>query len=446
MKIVVYNYTDPLLDKMPDLSIWGWEIDKIYQDIGKRNELEKLILNAQIESINYLLVFNLVELGDSLAEVVNNIKKIEQLNIEIIALNQEYKTSDFQIITDETTKQKLNQIWLDINQTHLQRKLKQSHAKNRLKILPPPGKAPYGYSRGKDSYIINRATAPIIRAFFDRFLIYASIRDSVRFLAQKYNKKITPSTASYWLTNPVYRGDLRYQNQQIISDTHTPIISREEAAQIDRILKSHRRVKPRSASADYCLAGLVECSQCRSKFKVTSVTQKYQKKKYLYLTPINCSQQKRCKSITYSLILAQVISNICDKFKLIENNIQTPDLELIQQSITTAINKKIEIINSLDNLVSSNILDTQTASLRNYQLQTEIAELKTKLAQLPPNNLETIAKTLSLEQFWYDLSEAERRFYLREFIQSINIHLPQKSSDQHNLNLDLYFANPRLNC
>ena len=45
MKIVVYNYTDPLLDKMPDLSIWGWEIDKIYQDIGKRNELEKHILN-----------------------------------------------------------------------------------------------------------------------------------------------------------------------------------------------------------------------------------------------------------------------------------------------------------------------------------------------------------------------------------------------------------------
>ena len=445
MKIVVYTYTDPLLDKMPDLSIWGWEIDKIYQDIGKREELNQFIFDAQIENIDYLLVFNLAELGDSISDVVNNINKIEQLGIEIIALNQDYKTSDFQTITEENTKQKLNQIWLEINQNHQQRKLRKSHAKNRLKILPPPGKAPYGYSRGKDSYIINRATAPIVKAFFDRFLLYASIRDSVRFLAQKYNKKITPATARYWLTNPVYRGDLRYQNQQIISDTHTPIISREEAAQIERILKSHSRVKPRSASANYCLAGLVKCSQCQSNFKITSVTQRYKKKKYLYLTPINCPEEKRCKSLAYNTVLDEVLSNICDKFKLIETNVKTPDIELIKQSITAEINQKKDIINSLDNLIATDILDQQTASIRNYQLQTEISQLKTKLAQLPPNNLETIAKTLSLKQFWYDLSEEERRFYLREFIQSIKINPFHQSQNKCDLNLDLYFSNPILN-
>ena len=80
MKIVVYTYTEPLLDKMPDLSIWGWEIDKIYQDIGKRKELNQLLLDTQAKNIDYLLVFNLAELGDSLSEVVHNIKKIEQLD------------------------------------------------------------------------------------------------------------------------------------------------------------------------------------------------------------------------------------------------------------------------------------------------------------------------------------------------------------------------------
>ena len=31
MKIVVYIYTDPLLDTVPNQGDWGWEIDKIYE-------------------------------------------------------------------------------------------------------------------------------------------------------------------------------------------------------------------------------------------------------------------------------------------------------------------------------------------------------------------------------------------------------------------------------
>ncbi len=51
----------------------------------------------------------------------------------------------------------------------------------------------------------------------------------------------------------------RNQNGQILSDTHTPIISREEAAQIDRLLRRNRRLPPRTASANRSLAGLVSC-------------------------------------------------------------------------------------------------------------------------------------------------------------------------------------------
>ncbi len=438
--IVAYTYVEPILDKVLDASIWGWEIDKIYQDIGDRQQLHQLINDIQTQPIDYLLIFNLFELGNKLAQVIENIKIIEQLNVEIIALNQDYSTSKFKAITDEQTKAEYNQLWLDIEQIYQRRKLKISHAQNRLKVLPPPGKAPYGYVRGKESYLIDKATAPIARAFFERFLLYASVRDCVRFLATKYKKKIVVSTANYWLTNPVYQGDLRYKNQQIICDTHTPIISREEAAQIKRILKSHSRVKPRSASANYCLAGLVKCSKCQSNFKITSVTQKYKKQKYLYLTSTNCQQEKSCKSIDYEQVLNAVITSICQQFKLIETNNQIPDIELIKQGIQQQIKQKIDIIDSLNNLVKTQILDEQTAQLRNYQLQTQVSQLKTKLVGLPPNNLETIAKTLSLEQFWYDLSEQEKRFYLREFVRSININNSSIATKEFDLSLDLYFT------
>ncbi|MCY7278155.1 MAG: recombinase family protein, partial [Phormidesmis sp. CAN_BIN44] len=56
-----------------------------------------------------------------------------------------------------------------------------------------------------------------------------------------------------------------------------------------------------------------------------------------------------------------------------------------------------------------------------YTLRTEIAQLQDKLAQLPPANLRAIAQTVSIPQFWLDLSEPERRFYFREFIRQIDL-------------------------
>jgi hypothetical protein len=72
-------------------------------------------------------------------------------------------------------------------------------------------------------------------------------------------------------------------------------------------------------------------------------------------------------------------------------------------------------------LVTAGILDNTTADLRTYTLRSEIAELEQQRSQLPPANLPEIAQTLSIPQFWQDLSEAERRVYLREFIRQIQL-------------------------
>ena len=49
------------------------------------------------------------------------------------------------------------------------------------------------------------------------------MRGAVRYLAQKYSKKISVSTGRRWLTNPVYRGDTAYHNDEVVSNTHLPI-------------------------------------------------------------------------------------------------------------------------------------------------------------------------------------------------------------------------------
>ncbi|MFM8008854.1 MAG: recombinase family protein, partial [Dolichospermum sp.] len=71
MRVIVYTYIDPLLDVLPTHSDWGWEVDKIYEDLGKRTQLQQLLTDCQTstKTVNYLLVRRLEELGDTLTEV-----------------------------------------------------------------------------------------------------------------------------------------------------------------------------------------------------------------------------------------------------------------------------------------------------------------------------------------------------------------------------------------
>ena len=426
MKIIAYLYTDPLLESPVDPEIWGLEVDRVYHDLGGRTQLEQLLADCSAESPHYLLIQRLEVLGDTLEEISSRLNQLESLGIEVIATEQAYHSS--QLTTDSThIRANLFQLLGEIQQYQRSRRIRQGHARNRLKALPPPGKAPYGYRRGKDRYIIDRSTAPVVKDFFEKFLLYGSLRGAVRYLEKKYSKKISVSTGRRWLTNPIYRGDLAYQNGEVISDTHSPILDREEAAQIDRLLRRNRRLPPRTASAPRSLAGLVACGECQSHMTVTSVTRPRCDKEYLYLRPISCPKRPKCRAIAYEQVLQSTIQTICQELPLAVAGLKSPNLDGVKQSLSSQIANKQEILAQLPTLTASGVLDQQTTDLRTYKLRTEISQLRSRLATLPPVNLQAIAQTVSIPQFWSDLSEAERRFYFREFIRQIEITRPDQT-------------------
>lgn len=427
MKVVAYLYSDPLLEATPDPTLWGWEIDEIYQDLAtekrERPQLQDLLQNG--ESVSHLVIHRLEDLGDSVEEVRDRLTQLESLNIELIAIESSQNLhADFFAFVQE----------LEYNQHS--RRIRQGHARNRVKTLAPPGKAPYGYRRSRNRYIIDRSTAPVVKEFFERFLLYGSLRGAVRFLEKKYGKKISASTGQRWLTNPVYRGDLEYQNGEIVADTHSAILTRDEAAQIDRLLRRNRRLPARTASAPRSLAGLVACQTCHSPMTITKVSQRKGKKEYLYLRPTQCPHQKKCKAIAYDDVLQATITQICEELPQAVSGATLPDLDRIKQGIGGAIAQKQAVLAQLPELVQTGILDRETADLRAYKLRTEMAELQGQLAQLPPVNLTSTAQTVSIPQFWLDLSESERRFYFREFIRQIEI--VRADSDWH-LRLNFIF-------
>lgn len=418
MKIIAYSYSDPLLEPKPNLTdVYSTQVDQIYQDLGKRFELQQLIKDCQVEPPDYLLIRQLEELGDSVAEVSDRISELEALGVQIIATEQAYTSS-----TQNTTLQAdLLKLLQEIQYASRSRRIRQGHAHNRISALPPPGKAPYGYRRGKEKYALDRTASPVVKDFFEQFLLYGSLRGAVRYLAQKYGKKISVSTGRRWLTNPVYRGDTAYQSGEVILNTHVPIISREEAAQVDRLLRRNRRLAPRTASAPRSLAGLVMCSECQSPMTVVSVTTRRKDKEYLYLRASLCPKRPKCRAILYEQVLEQTIATICRDLPKAVAGMNFPQLDEVKHSLTAAIATKQEILTRLPTLTAEGVLDSETAALRTYKLRTEISELQGKLATLPPVNLRSVAQAVSIPQFWLDLSESERRFYFREFIRQIEI-------------------------
>ena len=427
MKIIAYTHSVPLLESAPSEDIWGLEVDRVYRDLGEYEQLEQLIADCQLEPPSYLLIRRLEELGDGIEVISDRLDRLEALGIEIIATEQDYNSQEWHS-DRQNLKSDLGGLLQQIQANKRRSKLKQGHARNRLKILPPPGKAPYGYRRGQDKYIIDKSTAPVVKDFFERFLLFGSLRGAVRYLEKRYGKKISPSTGRNWLTNPVYRGSLKYRDNETISNTHAPIIDAEEAAQIDRLLRRDRPLPPRTASAPRSLAGLVICQQCQLKMNVVRVTQHKKKSEYLYLRCQKCPKQPKCKAIAYEEVLQQTIEKICVELPAAVAQLNLPDNSVAKSILEREITQKQQIIAQIEELLQQEILDSETFALRNYKLRGEISQIENKIARLPPGNLQAIAMAVSLPQFWLDLSETERRFYFREFIRQITVERPESQS------------------
>ncbi|MFM7383388.1 MAG: recombinase family protein, partial [Microcystaceae cyanobacterium] len=120
----------------------------------------------------------------------------------------------------------------------------------------------------------------------------------------------------------------------------------------------------------------------------------------------------------------ETIAQICQELPQAVSRFKSPNLTQITQSIQEKIAQKQQILNQLPGLIQQQILDPETAQLRAYKLQTEIAQLQQQFNQLPPGELTNLTQAIALPQFWLDLSETERRFYFREFIQQIQLIRP----------------------
>ncbi|WP_017296844.1 recombinase family protein [Nodosilinea nodulosa] len=425
MRVVAYRYrtaADLAADQPGPADELPGAVEQVYTDIALpaepeyRPERDRLLADSQTQPPDLILVDDLAALGKDPEDIQHWVQALEAIGAEVICLN------------DTPVDLASLRQGADLAARQRRRRLRQGHARSRLQALPPPGKPPYGYRRGQGRYLIDRATAPVVTAFVNEFLLYGSLRGAVRFVETKYGKRISVSTGRRWLTHPVYRGDLQYQDGNVLRDTHAAIISRDEAAQIDRLLRRNRPLPPRTAGAPRSLAGLVTCQQCQQPLTISKTAPKTaprgQAKTYLYLRPSGCPNRPRCKAIPYDEALNRIVAEICRVLPQAVAQFTTripPGTPAPSSRLQGQIDAKEAVLAQLPDLEESGILDAETAALRRYRLRGEVATLHQQLAQLPPVNLQELSQSVSIPQFWLDLSEAERRFFFREFIRDIQI-------------------------
>ncbi|MGQ9836694.1 MAG: recombinase family protein [Cyanobacteriota bacterium] len=414
MSVCSYLYTPSYaaLEEQGALWLKAQGADPVLHDWGSRIYLENLLQRITDGSVQQLLLLRLSDLGDRVDEVHKRLLQIQQAGIRL------------SLVTESGVQTPANaEAWLpllaDIPHQLQSRRLCRSQASNRLAGKPPPGPAPFGYRREGDRYVLDRKQSGIVEDFFQHFLLYGSLRQAVRFIEEKHHKRISVATGRNWLLNPVYRGDLAYTDGTTLRDTHVALLSRTEAAQIDRWLKRNQGIPRRSASAPRSLAGLVHCRSCGSSLRIVQTTPRQGKKNspsYLYL---------RCQPCRYSLnyveVLQEVIRQVCEQLPQRTQHLDESAFVQARQGIQSQIQANTDILSQLETLQGSGLIDEHSLAQRRYQLRAENALLAQKLEQLPPPNLPQIAQTLSIQPFWQDLTETERRAYLREFLRSIEV-------------------------
>ena len=433
MRIVVYSYRlsadEPLPEiELPDSGL----VQRRYCDIGGRSQLQQLLQDCSQEAVDYLLVHEFHELGETVEAIGQHLQTFEEMGVRVVATGG----TGMQTLPDDPLD-----IWECLQQLHREthrRRLRRGHQQQRLHGHPPPGKAPYGYLRGGDRYRLDRTTAPVVKAFFEHFLLYGSLRGAVRQIAQRYGKRISVTTGRRWLTSAVYRGDLAYKDGRVLSNTHVAILSRAEAAQVDRLLRRNRRLSPRTASAPRSLAGLVSCQTCGCGLTVSRVTRRHQPGEYLYLRPRACPQTPKCPGLPYDEVLRRTVERVCEDLQRLVTHLPLPDGDGRKQALQDQIFQKQGILQRLPQLLDEGILDEETLALRQYHLKAEISQCQAQLAELTPVNLQETAKTVSLPQFWWDLTETERRFYFREFVRQIYL---VQGKDSWQVQVDFSFRN-----
>lgn len=321
-----------------------------------------------------------------------------------------------------------------------------------------PGKAPYGYTRNKETghLEINPIEAVVIKEIFElcaKGLSYRKIasimREHDRYLREG---KWSDSRVFKILDNEIYIGTFYFgkfrrkkEDVIVIKNYCEPIISKELYDKTRKTLEKNKHEN--YGKHIHLFSSLVKCPCCH---KIMSSTLSYKKGKdntqreYYFLTCKN----KECegKGIYYNCdrlekTLVRILNELTIYMLNNPENIIAPknDKDKEFKRIEKSINKLKEQEKKLVDLYLSSNVDVETINNRNLMIKKELETLEDKKSKLNENDVYDVKVEL-LSEFndnnlnkyllnnelpiyrkWEKLDKTTRRYIIQKFIKSIEI-------------------------
>jgi len=437
-----------------------WAIYKIYRDegISGKNITARPAINEMIEDIKKsyvknVLIYKIDRLTRSTADLLYLINLFNENDCTFNSLNE---SIDTQSATGRMFI-KIIGIFAEFERENIAERITLGfERKTREGYSPSSRSTSYGYDRknGEDIQTINEKEAIIVKEIFDMFvnkhMSYCGIRNNLnnRNIPTKENSTWDARTITSLLKNCNYKGYVRYAYKDAkrkfeVKGLHEAIIS-EELFNEAQILaeKMSKKVYKKHPKDDHYFAGILYCGICGERLMVSGKYKTYKKDKNESISPIvtyycnNRAVKKKCtasymRQHNVEKAFIEYINNIedfntLDEIQLaMKQEIKTQNLELIgnlHKQLEKLDRKEKEIVNMY---VQENINFDSYANIKKTidKERKEATLLLGSIEECVDEEItikrENIIK--SLQENWELLSNTEKRMFLINFIEKIEL-------------------------
>jgi site-specific DNA recombinase len=416
--------------------VQDWSTYKFYVDEGisgkdtERPQLQLMLEHIKQGHINTVLVYRLDRLTRSVLDLYQLLDVFEKSNCNFKSATEVYDTTTamgrmFITLVAAMAQWERENLGERVRMGQIEKARQGKYS----------AKAPFGFDKNKhDVLIINNDEKEIIIDMIKKLEQGLSLRQLANYMD---NTGVKPVRGYQWhitavkgiLTNPALYGAIRWR-EEIIENTHEPIITKKKHEQVVNALKERQLKKKRKVNSFFVYQMKLICPVCGN--HLTSERTVYKRKKDGGLTEHNryrcqaCALNKR-KAISVSEIrvdkaFVEYMKNIQFE-KLPENNEPTnPDKKEVLLKQITKIKKQRE---KYQKAWGKELMTDEEFEERMKETKEALSEIEENIKKIDPTPMKIdqelikeIATNFNLN--WINLTPQEKHQFLNTFIESIH--------------------------
>jgi len=269
------------------------------------------------------------------------------------------------------------------------------------------GKAPFGYLKDENSKLIPHPQQWAIAKEIIQKLRSHSLNSISRWLLEKHQIKMHPTTFRKLINNPAWRGHTFYDDRKKDKptmreyNTHQPLLSELEYSELGKVLSLNTKKDP-SKFNPHVLPGIFRCGLCDYCMSQTRGGDQYQCGNYKRFGKNACTNSK---TISKKIVKSAIASELTKyAFRILEQFKSDRDNQSVENNEVIDLQHKLRTLESIagNPAVDAAILDLKT-QISNYDSQQKIRALNTE------NDLLAFNAFLQAD-FWTELSDTEFKF------------------------------------